>query len=270
MKDTLPDGGLLAQVARIAHEAGQAIAGYYREVDSAVTYKEDCSPLTAADLAAHRIIIEALARLTPDIPALSEESASIPYERRARWSRFWLIDPLDGTKEFIKRNDEFTVNIALIERKRPVLGVVRAPMLGVTYLADAVNGAARQFDGRAPEPIHASDWRTGPLKVIVTRSHRTPEMDVFMARLGPCEVATAGSSLKFMRVAEGAAHLYPRLGPTMEWDTAAAQVVVEAAGGSVTALDGAPLRYNKPDLHNPFFMVAGSPPYPWEHALAGN
>lgn len=233
------------------------------EQDFSVYEKEDKSPLTEADLASHRLIIEALATLTPDIPVLSEESAALPWEVRRTWRRYWLVDPLDGTKEFVKRNGEFTVNIALIEDHAPVLGVVYAPALNTLYWAAKGLGAWGQREkGEAyrlePLPYPAEDevW-----KIVGSRSHGSEAFETFIAQLDKVETVRVGSSLKLCLVAAGQAHLYPRFGPTSEWDTAAAQCIVEVAGGMVyTTETGAPLRYNrKASLLNPHFLVTAEP-----------
>lgn len=231
----------------------------YRSGDTGETSKADNSPLTLADLAAHRTIVAALTRLTPEIPILSEEAADIPYSQRSQWTRFWLVDPLDGTKEFIKRNGEFTVNIALIENGEPVLGVVYAPVPDVCYHGARGAGAFMQRGNAAAQPIavksHVADE---PLKVVASRSHRDARTEALLKQLGDHQCISMGSSLKLCLVAEGAAHFYPRLGPTMEWDTAAAHAVVNAAGGTVCDMTGEELRYNKADLHNPEFLVLPS------------
>jgi 3'(2'), 5'-bisphosphate nucleotidase len=229
-----------------------------------VEYKADDSPLTRADRAAHDILAARLAALTPELPVLSEEQeAGHPRAVRGDWREYWLVDPLDGTKEFISRNGEFTVNVALVRDHRPVLGVVAAPALGLTYYAADGVGAFRCEVGGQPEPIHTRP-AADPLVVVGSRSHRGDSLDGVLARLGPHELRPMGSALKFCLVAEGAADFYPRLGPTSEWDTAAAQAVVEMAGGSVTTLDGAPLRYNERDtLLNPHFMAFGDRSRRW-------
>ncbi len=261
--------GLLKDIAALSHSAGEAILDIYSGSDFGTTYKEEGSPLTLADRAANDVIIKGLERLTPDVPVLSEESKAAPYSERSRWKRLWIVDPLDGTKEFIKRNGEFTVNIALVEDGSPVLGVVHAPVLKATYRGVKGEGAFRDRDG-ATEAITVSDYTAGgPLKVVASRSHRGEALDRFLARIEDYEVLSMGSSLKFCLVAEGSAHIYPRLGPTMEWDTAAAQCVVEAAGGQVTALDGRALSYNREELLNPFFIVTGRPPFPWQEYING-
>ncbi|MEJ2697354.1 MAG: 3'(2'),5'-bisphosphate nucleotidase CysQ [Candidatus Sulfobium sp.] len=245
----------ILKIIEIAELAGKAVMDVYSREDPGTTYKEDCSPLTLADTASQKVILAALRKLTPELPVLSEESKTVPYEERKAWRAYWLVDPLDGTKEFIKRNGEFTVNIALIEGGVPVMGVVNAPVLGRTYYAARGEGAFRKEAGKEPERIGVSSDSAGVLKVAGSRSHGVGALEKFLEGLGPHELVSMGSSLKFCLVAEGSAHLYPRLGPTMEWDTAAAQCVVEEAGGFVTDLQGNRLRYNKEDLHNPNFIV---------------
>ena len=248
----------LNDIVRIAHGAGEKILEIYDTADFGVDMKADNSPLTLADLASHHYIVDALLALTPDIPILSEESKGVAYRDRAKWTTFWLVDPLDGTKEFIKRNGEFTVNIALIEDGVPILGVVHVPYLGVTYSAAKGAGAFRT-EGEERTPLKALDTLGSPMQVVASRSHAGAETTAFLESLGekhPLEVVSKGSALKLCLVAEGAADLYPRLGPTMEWDTAAAQAVVEQAGAQVTTLTGQPLRYNKENLLNPFFVVS--------------
>jgi 3'(2'), 5'-bisphosphate nucleotidase len=249
---------LLPEVQRIAREAGNAILHIYEQADVQVDMKTDNSPLTQADLASHQYIVGSLQALTPDIPVLSEESQEVAVSTRQSWERFWLVDPLDGTREFLQRNGEFTVNIALIHGHRPVLGVVHVPVLALTYWAAEGHGA---FKGTPEETrgLHANTALSQPLRIVASRSHSGPATEAFLASLGrdyALEVVSKGSSLKLCMVAEGSADLYPRLGPTMEWDTAAAQCIVAQAGGQVTTLDNTPLQYNKANLLNPFFMVA--------------
>lgn len=260
-------GELLDEIKNLALKAGDAILEVYSSADFGTTFKEEGSPLTLADKASNSIITDGLSRISPGMPVLSEECESAPYEVRKAWERFWLVDPLDGTKEFIKRNGEFTVNIALIAGDAPVMGVVYAPVLRVMYYASAGSGAFKEKDG-ATTRIFAPDYRGSMLKVVGSRSHAGEELGRFVERIGQAELVSMGSSLKLCLVAEGAAHLYPRFGPTMEWDTAAAQCVVEEAGGAVTDLKGQRLCYNKKELKNPFFMVSGKPPFPWQGHLA--
>jgi 3'(2'), 5'-bisphosphate nucleotidase len=252
----LDRNALLDPVLEIADRAARAILDIY-ESDFAVELKDDRSPLTAADRAAHAVIIEGLAALQPALPILSEESAGSEIEGRRNWPRYWLVDPLDGTKEFIKRNGEFTVNIALIEGHEPVLGVVAAPVLGTAYAGTVGSGAFRQ-SGRGREPIEVRRPAAEPLRVVGSRSHAAPALAAFLDTLGPHEMKPMGSSLKICLVAAGEADLYPRLGPTSEWDTAAAQAVLIAAGGSMMDLSGQPLTYNaRESLLNPHFLAMG-------------
>lgn len=232
-----------------------------------VTHKDDNSPLTQADLAAHRRIIAGLEALTPAYPCLSEEAADISFDVRSTWTRYWLIDPLDGTKEFVKRNGEFTVNIALIDHGAPILGVVHGPALGITYLAAQGVGAFRIREGRR-EAIRTRATAARPV-LVVSKSHRDAALDTFLAHAPEHDALSRGSSLKFCLVAEGSADLYPRTGPTSEWDTAAGQCVAEQAGATVRTLpDWQPLRYNTKDgLLNPGFIVEGEPAYGWRAKL---
>ncbi|HEY0973406.1 MAG TPA: 3'(2'),5'-bisphosphate nucleotidase CysQ [Solimonas sp.] len=259
---------LLDAVLRIAVDAGDRILVIYRSPDFDVSRKDDDSPLTQADLAAHRHIVEELQKLTPEIPVLSEEAADIPYATRRTWTRYWLVDPLDGTKEFIKRNDEFTVNIALIDAGEPVLGVVHAPALNQSWLGARGLGAFQIRDGvrsairtRTPPPARPA--------FVVSKSHKDAALEAFLAKAPEHDAVSRGSSLKFCQVAAGDADLYPRTGPTSEWDTAAGQAVVEQAGGQVLRTpELTPLRYNeKESLLNPTFLVIGDPAYAWPDKL---
>jgi 3'(2'), 5'-bisphosphate nucleotidase len=258
---------LCAEAVRIAREAGDAILKVYAEPIEVVT-KDDNSPLTRADLASHRIIVDRLRALTPDIPLLSEESEGISDSERLSWSRYWLIDPLDGTKEFVNRNGEFTVNIALIDTHRPMLGVVHVPVHEQSFAGVVGMGAWRQDGDGDPQAITTRRPPATPPVVVGSRSHANPKLEACLAPIGEVELVSMGSSLKFCRVAEGAADLYPRLGPTSEWDTAAAQAVVEAAGGQVLELDGRPLEYNRSEnILNPYFLVIGDPDAGWPGRL---
>ena len=258
---------LLAHIVDISIRAGKEILEIY-ETDFAVEHKEDKSPLTAADMAAHHAIVDGLAALTPDVPVLSEESASIPFATRQSWSRYWLVDPLDGTREFVKRNGEFTVNIALIEGNSSVMGVVHAPVLDVTYAASADAGVWKQQGNAEREAIHVRKFPADKPTVAGSRSHRGDSLNDFLAKLGEHELLAMGSSLKMCLVAEGSADVYPRFGPTSEWDTAAAQAIVEAAGGQLVTLDMQPMRYNtKESLLNPEFMAIGDMQHDWSALL---
>ena len=244
----------ISELEPIARAAGDAILAIYRQ-PFAVEYKQDESPLTAADQGAHEVIVQALARLTPDIPVLSEESDAETMQARLGWSRYWLVDPLDGTKEFVSRNGEFTVNIALIDHGRPVWGLVYAPVLDKLWYGGKGIGAWRVADGKH-EAIQTRPHGDGEAwRVVGSRNHLSQETLDYLAPFGEIELVSMGSSLKFCIIAEGGAELYPRLAPTCEWDTAAAQAVLEGAGGSVTQLDGSALAYNKPDLLNPWFVA---------------
>jgi len=258
---------LLESVADLARDAGRRILEIY-ESDFAVQHKEDRSPLTAADMAAHNAIVAGLQVLTPELPVLSEESKDVPYAERRQWNTYWLVDPLDGTREFIKRNGEFTVNIALIHGTESVLGVVHVPVSGLIYKACRGGGAFKQpRDGEA-HPIHVRERAGDPLVVAGSRSHRGDSLQHFLGNIGDYEMISMGSALKLCLVAEGRADIYPRLGPTSEWDTAAAQCVVEEAGGRVTDTDMNILRYNTKDsLLNPEFLVFGDLQRDWKRYL---
>ena len=259
---------LLEGVEEISRRAGQEILEIYEQADGEVTYKDDKSPLTAADLASHKVLAAGLAKLAPEIPVLSEEGASMAYRERRGWTRFWLVDPLDGTKEFVKRNGEFTTNVALIEDGVPILGVVHCPTLERTYLAARGVGASRRDGDGEARPIRAAGSGGEELVIVASRSHAGPELAAFLAALPAHRLTSMGSSLKLCLVAEGAADFYPRLAPTMEWDTGAAHAVVLEAGGRVINTEGEALAYNKENLLNPHFLVAGERPVPWESALA--
>lgn len=255
---------LLDGVVSLAKQAGYAILEVYGRSDHGVTQKADHSPLTEADLASHALISAGLRQLTPDIPVLSEESAEIPADERRAWSRFWLVDPLDGTKEFISRNGEFTVNIALIDGHHPALGVVHVPALGVCYFATPERGAWRQRASDAPEAIRVTRPAAQPLRVVGSRSHPGPDLAALTRKLGSHTLVAVGSALKFCLVAEGSADFYPRLGPTWWWDTAAAQCVAECAGAGVVDTSGRRLAYNQGDnLRNPHFLVYGDTDRDW-------
>ncbi len=244
----------ISELEPIARAAGDAILTIYRQ-PFAVEFKQDESPLTAADQGAHEVIVQALARLTPDIPVLSEESDAETMQARLGWSRYWLVDPLDGTKEFVSRNGEFTVNIALIDHGRPVWGLVYAPVLDKLWYGGKEVGAWRVADG-THKAIQTRPHEAGQAwRVVGSRNHLSQATLDYLAPLGEVELVSMGSSLKFCIIAEGGAELYPRLAPTCEWDTAAAQAVLEGAGGSVTQLDGTALAYNKPDILNPWFVA---------------
>jgi 3'(2'), 5'-bisphosphate nucleotidase len=248
---------LLPELVALADRAGTVILEHYHG-DVAVRAKADASPVTAADEAAEAVILERLAELTPEIPVIAEETVAAGHVPELDEGPFWLVDPLDGTKEFLSRNGEFTVNIALIEGREPVLGVVLAPARGQAWWGARGKGATvrdAEGNGRA---IAARKAPAGALVAIASRSHRDPETEAFLGQAGVAECISAGSSLKFCLVAEGKADLYPRFGRTMEWDTAAGHAVLAAAGGRVTTRDGAPFLYRKPGFENPAFIARGA------------
>jgi len=259
---------LLPDVIRIAKEAGKAIMEVYQG-EFSVTRKADASPVTAADLAAHEVIEKGLSALPWQLPVLSEESVLAPYFVRQEWQHYWLVDPLDGTREFIKRNGEFTVNIALIHEGISILGVVYAPVTGDLYYAAQGAGAFHQADQSEPRQIHARALALPHITIAGSRSHSQVRMQHFMDQLSrnysPPQVISIGSSLKICLVAEGRADVYPRLGLTSEWDTAAGQCVLEQAGGHLVDMAGNRLIYNsKESLLNPEFFACGATPHAWQ------
>lgn len=262
MKPRQTQTGLTDELERIARKAADAILDIYEKDDFSVERKSDNSPLTAADMASHRIIVEELGKLEPRLPVLSEENATqISAAERRQWPRYWLVDPLDGTKEFLKRNGEFTVNIALIERGRPVIGVVHVPVSGTSYLGNTQSHAERRPLNGTARPLRVTGSNDGyPVRIVGSRSHAGGELEGFAKALGKHKFLAVGSSLKFCMVAEGTADVYLRLKPTSEWDTAAGHAVLEAAGGLVTDLEGIPLRYNAraDTLINPSFLASGN------------
>ena len=271
------DEALLQRVVQLSGKAGGAILEVYQRTEGYdSTIKSDNSPVTEADLAAHAVLVPELNAIDPEIPVLSEESELPEFTERSTWGKYWIIDPLDGTKEFIKRNGEFTVNIALIENGEPILGVVHVPVLGITY-AGGKNIAARKLDRNGTQPISVRSIESRqkeklPIEVVASRSHGADAVERLMAKIseqiGAVETKNMGSSLKLCLVAEGAADIYPRLALTSEWDTAAAHAVVNAAGGEVLDIDLNPLKYNqKDDILNPFFYVLGDTNFDWRSLL---
>ncbi|MDI1254383.1 3'(2'),5'-bisphosphate nucleotidase CysQ [Thermomonas sp.] len=243
-------------VIAIARQAAADILEVYQGAFD-VEHKDDRSPLTAADLASHRRIVAGLQALTPEIPVLSEESKSLEIAQRRTWPRFWLVDPLDGTREFIKRNGEFTVNIALIEDGVATFGVIQQPVGGGLWHGMLGAGAFRR-DGDIDAGIHVRKPANAPLRIAASRSHRDARTQALLDVLTGSEAIACGSSLKFCRIAEGELDLYPRFGPTSEWDTAAGQAILEAAGGAVLDPCGRPFRYNQRDtLLNGDFIAFG-------------
>jgi 3'(2'), 5'-bisphosphate nucleotidase len=258
---------LTRQIINLSREAALKIMELY-ESDIAVTHKNDDSPLTAADMASHSTICNKLSKLTPDIPILSEESSNISFKQRSSWKNYWLIDPLDGTREFIKRNGEFTINIALVVEHQPVLGVVNIPVSGITYFASKNSGAFKQCNKQKPQKICTRRTDPANLTVAGSRSHGSAKQHEFVERLGNIQLIAIGSSLKFCLVAEGEVDIYPRYGPTSEWDTAAAQCIVEEAGGIVVDENFRKIEYNcKESLINPDFLVIADPAFDWRPYL---
>lgn len=258
-------------IITLARRAGDAIMHVYRNMTTEVEIKGDGSPLTQADMASHHLINAGLQ--ATGIPVLSEENADISFAERQQWSRYWLVDPLDGTKEFIARNDEFTVNIALIENHQPILGIVYAPALDLLYVGERGVGAFRQQADGPLEAIRCVSWSAdggAPLRALGSRRHGLEKIAALLADL-PYTLDNRGSALKICLVAEGKADLYPRMGPTSEWDTAAGQCVVECAGGALLGLDLQAFRYNTRDsLLNPDFLVLGTEYSHWVSRLQRN
>lgn len=265
------------QLVVIVEAAGAAILKVYN-TNFEVQTKNDESPLTQADLAAHRVIVAGLEALTPQIPIISEESAPPAFAERAQWSRYWLVDPLDGTKEFVNRNGEFTVNIALIEGNEPVFGIVGVPVQQKVYIGDVRQSEAHKrayvLDGVSPRLLtgQSANERNGPVRVVASRNHGGDRLEAYLAeveqRFAGCQRTPVGSSLKLCVLAEGGADIYPRLGPTSEWDIGAAQAVLVAAGGGVYRPDGSELPYNTKDsLLNPEFLAVADASYPWRDEL---
>lgn len=253
---------ILELVRDIAKGAATEILKHY-DLDEEAIIKSDGSPLTRADLASHNYICKKLEALDLPVPLLSEESDYIPYETRSKWKRYWLIDPLDGTKEFIKRNGQFTVNIALIENESPVLGVVNIPVKKTTYYAAKGVGAFSEDEKGKVSPIHVRHVDENEMVLLTSSSHKGKEAEV-LGKIWPrLKAVSIGSSIKFCVVAAGEADVYVRNKPTKEWDTGAAQCVLEEAGGRVFDFDGNPLRYNKENILNPSFIVTGDPEFQW-------
>ncbi|WP_019603732.1 3'(2'),5'-bisphosphate nucleotidase CysQ [Teredinibacter turnerae] len=268
------DSALLEPVIAASEQAGAAIAAIFRDFkQQQVQRKKDDSPVTEADLAAHHMLVQALSGLTPDIPVLSEESVLPSFAQRQTWQRYWLVDPLDGTQEFIDGGSEFTVNVALIDNNRPVLGVVHAPMLDLTYGAVVGVGAWKRHHGNnraiRTRSLAARLARGDALELVCSRRHGVEAIEKLAAeleqKLGLVVTKSVGSSLKFCLVAEGEADIYPRLAPCCEWDTAASQAIVEAAGGCIVDMQFQPLAYNRTeDLLNDHFFAFGDPAFEWQ------
>jgi len=249
----LADPKLLKALQQLVHQAGEAIMQVYQTADFGIETKKDDSPVTKADLDAHYLLVDGLAKLTPHIAIVSEEdpaSQIVPQTHNC----YWLIDPLDGTKEFINCNGQFTVNLALIEDNAPSFGFVSTPIDQTLYWGGKHLGAWRLRDN-ALEPLNTQACQT-PMRVVASKSHLNDATRDFITNLGPTTLVQAGSSLKLLRIAEGEADIYPRLAPTCEWDTAAAQALLEGAGGKVTQVDGSPMEYGKANILNPHFVAS--------------
>lgn len=244
-------------LAQLATEAGRAILEVY-STDFGVERKGDDSPLTLADMRSHRIITEGLRSRYPHIPILSEEGREVPHSARQNWNRFWCVDPLDGTKEFVKKNGEFTINIALIQDRTPVLGLIHVPVAGDSFMAQIHEGAWKIQEGRRQELNLAGASFPERVRILKSRSHPSPHLESLLELIPHHETLQRGSALKFCSIASGEADFYPRLGPTWEWDTAAGQAIVSASGGVMTDFKGRPFIYNKPSLINGPFLVAAS------------
>jgi 3'(2'), 5'-bisphosphate nucleotidase len=259
---------LIDEICRLSVEAGKKIMGIY-DGKIAVTLKKDDSPLTEADRLSHEFLVAQLTPLLPGVPVVSEESADSGAPAQGN-ARHWLVDPLDGTKEFLKRTNEFTVNVALVENGRPCLGVVYAPALNLTYYAAQNSGAWRRQGDQKPQAIKSRSMPASAPAVVASKDHAGPMVSAMLAKMTQPTLKSMGSSLKFCLVAEGVADIYLRDVPTMEWDTAAAQCVVETAGGAVCLLDGQPLRYGKAGLKNPSIITVGDVHFNWRNLVEGN
>ena len=247
---------LIIPTIKIAEKAGMAIADIYNS-DFDYQLKKDFSPITEADNLSHRIITERLKILTPKIPILSEESCDVPYSIRSEWKKYWLVDPLDGTKEFINKNGDFTVNIALIDNNIPVFGVIHIPVNNETYWGSIVNGSFYSNENNNIKQIFVSDNNKNPIRLVVSRSHPSAILNDLLEKITEYELIEVGSSIKFCQIASGQADCYPRFGPTSEWDTAAGEAIVNYAGGNVVTVGGDPMNYNtKEDYLNPNFIVS--------------
>jgi len=248
--------GLIKQLIEISKEAGKAILEVYN-TDFDYQIKEDLSPLTKADTISHNIICERLKALTPNIPILSEENSDVPFNKRSLWKQYWLVDPLDGTKEFIKRNGEFTVNIALIRKNRPVLGIIFVPVTNEAFYGHKDGGSFYITENSSAEKIQVTNSNKRSIRVVSSRSHPSKELNSFLEKINNNRTISVGSSLKFCLIASGKADIYPRFGPTSEWDTAAGDAILSFAGGSIVDFSGEPIQYNKNKSSlNPNFIAS--------------
>jgi len=247
---------LISSTVEITKEAGEAITEIYNS-DFDYQLKKDLSPITEADNLSHNIITDRLKMLTPEIPILSEENCDIPYKIRSQWTQYWLVDPLDGTKEFINRNGEFTVNIALMDNNTPILGIIHIPVTNETYWGSKDNGSFYSTENTDAEPISVSDNHQSPIRLVASRSHPSEMLNSLLEKIIDYEIIEIGSSIKFCHIASGQADCYPRFGPTSEWDTAAGEAIVRFAGGHLVTANGDLMSYNlKRDYLNPNFIVS--------------
>jgi 3'(2'), 5'-bisphosphate nucleotidase len=263
---------LETDIIDIAQDAGELILQVYRgEFD--VEIKDDGTPLTIADQRSHNLICSRLLELTPEIPILSEESKNVTYEDRKNWRTYWLVDPLDGTKEFVNRSGEFTVNIALMHENQPVLGVVHTPVKEWTHWGIHTQGAWKQVANETKKSISTKQYTGGKMTIVASKSHGQKKLEQFLENVkkteGDYDVTNMGSALKICLVAEGIGDIYPRLGLTSEWDTASADIIIREAGGQITQANGEKLIYNKPNVLNPYFLAVGAGDYHWQPLLDG-
>jgi len=248
---------LIEKVLKLSKDAGELILDIYKDYNSNFELKEDKSPLTAADIASHNLIVEGLKNLTPSLPIISEEDSSIHFKVRSSWNQYWLIDPLDGTKEFLNKNDEFTVNIALINKNEPIFGVIYIPVSGKTYWGAIEQGSFLIKRSGTQKSISVAKNTDKKLRIVTSRSHASKELGNFLEKIKDYKILRKGSSLKFCLIAEGLADIYPRLGPTSEWDVAAGEAIVKYAGGYIYDKDSKPMTYNQKDSYiNPNFIVS--------------
>lgn len=260
MASIMSDQALIDKLIRISKNAGDAIMDIY-ETKFDFDIKSDKSPLTKADLISNKIICSSLKKIAPDIPVLSEESSEIRYHERSKWKKYWLVDPLDGTKEFIKKNGDFTTNIALISENRPILGVIHVPAKNETFWGSKGIGAYHLIGDSVSnkKKISVSQQKKDNLRIVTSRSHPSRELKILLDKLGKFEVVSVGSSLKFCLIAKGEADCYPRLGPTCEWDTAAGEIIAESAGAIIVDLENNQIKYNeKENFLNPYFLVSNN------------
>ena len=248
---------LISDIIEIAQDAGKIILNIYNQTEMKLILKEDKSPLTEADIKSNAHIVKELKKITPKIPIVSEEEMHVPFETRTKWSEYWLVDPLDGIKEFIKRNGEFTVNIALIKNNKPVFGVIDIPVMRKTFWGANGFGSFEIDENKNKKKITTTKTRSKKIRILTSRSHGNKDMD-FLKKISDYQLIAAGSSLKFCLIANGEADMYLRLGPTCEWDIAAGEAIVQNAGGVVSSIINKPIMYNKEDKLNPYFIAASN------------